>query len=297
MMKKVILLSWLLSLSAFVAIAQNAATPNPGFENWTQQSNYWNPNSWNNLNSSTYILGVFTCQRASAAADVHSGSYAIKLTTKSVFGITANGIASTATLITTPPYGITGGIPYTDRPDSIVGWYKYTPANANDSGFVQFALLTNNYDTIGMVKFNTPNTPVTSYTRFSKAITYLSPATPELSYWILSASDGVNPVVNSVLIVDDIDLIFVTTPVTGEPVKSPIAPVSNLVQEEIVIKNPSEKQVFFELTDLSGRMVMREEITHHRQSISSAMLNKGIYIYRLSDLHGRVHSSGKVIRY
>lgn len=297
MMKKVILLSWLLSLSAFVAIAQNAATPNPGFENWTQQSNYWNPNSWNNLNSSTYILGVFTCQRASAAADVHSGSYAIKLTTKSVFGITANGIASTATLITTPPYGITGGIPYTDRPDSIVGWYKYTPANANDSGFVQFALLTNNYDTIGMVKFNTPNTPVTSYTRFSKAITYLSPATPELSYWILSASDGVNPVVNSVLIVDDIDLIFVTTPVTGEPVKSPIAPVSNLVQEEIVIKNPSEKQVFFELTDLSGRMVMREEITHHRQSISSAMLNNGIYIYRLSDLNGSVHSSGKVIRY
>lgn len=297
MIKKVILLSWLLSLSAFVAIAQNAATPNPGFENWTQQGNYWNPNSWSNLNSSTYILGVFTCQRASAAADVHSGSYAIKLTTKSVFGITANGIASTATLITTPPYGITGGIPYTGRPDSIVGWYKYTPANANDSGFVQFALLTNNYDTIGMVKFNTPNTPVTSYTRFSKAITYLSPATPELSYWILSASDGVNPVVNSVLIVDDIDLIFVTTPVTGEPVKSPIAPVSNLVQEEIVIKNPSEKQVFFELTDLSGRMVMREEITHHRQSISSAMLNNGIYIYRLSDLHGRVHSSGKVIRY
>lgn len=296
-MKKLILLSCLLPLSAFVSFAQNAATPNPGFESWTQQSNYWNPDSWNNLNSSTWILGVFTCQRASAAADVHSGSYAIKLTTKSVFGITANGIASTATLITSPPYGITGGIPYTERPDSIVGWYKYTPANANDSGFVQFALLTNSYDTIGMVKFNTPNTPVATYTRFSKEITYLSPATPELSYWILSASDGVNPVINSSMIVDDVDLIFVTTPVAGEPAKSPVTLLSNLVQEEIIIKNPSEKQVFFELTDLSGRMVMREKITHHRQSISSVMLNHGLYMYRLSDLDGSIHSSGKVIRY
>lgn len=297
MMKKIILIGWLLSLYTSITPAQNVATPNPGFENWTQQGNYWNPDSWNNLNSSTWILGVFTCQRASAAADVHSGSYAIKLTTKSVFGITANGIASTATLITTPPYGITGGIPYTERPDSIVGWYKYTPANANDSGFVQFALLGSSNDTIGLVKFNTPNTPVTTYTRFSKEITYLSPATPSLSYWILSASDGVNPVINSSMIVDDIDLIFVTTPVAGEPAKSPVALLSNLVQEEIMIKNPSEKQVFFELTDLSGRMVMREEITHHRQSISSAMLNNGLYIYRLSDLEGSVLSSGKVIRY
>lgn len=296
-MMKTLLLSCLLLVSSFWSNGQNAATPNPAFENWTQQNNYWNPNSWNNLNPSTYILGVFTCQRASAATDVHGGSYAIKLTTKSVFGITANGIASTATLITTPPYGITGGIPYTERPDSIVGWYKYTPANANDSGFVQFALLTNSYDTIGMVKFNTPNTPVTTYTRFSKAITYLSPATPELSYWILSASDGVNPVVNSVLIVDDIDLIFVTTPVPGEPAKSPIAIVSNLVQEEIIIKNPSEKQVFFELTDLSGRVVMVEEVTHHRQSVSSGKLNNGLYLYRLSDSNGSIHSSGKLIRY
>lgn len=297
MMKKTVLFSWLLSLSAYVAFAQNAATPNPGFENWTQVGNYWNPDSWNNLNSSTWILGVYTCQRASASGDVHSGNYAIKLTTKSVFGITANGIASTATLITTPPYGITGGVPYTERPDSIVGWYKYTPANANDSGFVQFALLGSSNDTIGWVKFNTPNTPVTTYTRFSKEITYLSPATPTLSYWILSASDGDNPVVNSSMIVDDVDLIFVTTPLPGEPEKSPIAIVSNLVQEEMIINNPAEARVIVEITDISGRVVMREEVYHHRQSISSGALNNGLYLYRLFDSNGNMHSSGKLIRY
>jgi len=96
-------------LSIQSSLAQNAATPNPGFEQWQQVTNYFNPVGWNNLNSNTAIVGVFTCTRASAAADVHSGTYAIKLTTKSVFGITANGIASTATLITTPPYGVSGG--------------------------------------------------------------------------------------------------------------------------------------------------------------------------------------------
>ena len=61
-------------LLAFLAVvvvnfnyAQNAI-PNPGFENWTQVSNYFNPDGWNNLNSNTAILGVLTCTRTSAAA-------------------------------------------------------------------------------------------------------------------------------------------------------------------------------------------------------------------------------------
>src|SRR6188768_3135228 len=99
---------------------QNVATPNPGFENWTQVGNRFDPDNWNTLNPSTAIIGILTCTRASGV-DVHAGTYAIKLTTKSVFGVTANGIASTATLITTPPYGVTGGIPYTGRQIVLLG--------------------------------------------------------------------------------------------------------------------------------------------------------------------------------
>ena len=202
-MKKIYLIAAVLLNVIFVK-AQNPALPNQGFEFWTQSGNHLDPDNWNTLNNSTGILGIFTATRVT---DAHSGSYAIKLQTKLVFGQIANGIASTGTIITTPPYGVTGGIPYTGRPDSIAGWYKYTPVGT-DSGFVQFSLLDANADTIGFIRWSTPNTTVSTYTRFSSAITYLSNATPVTSQWILSASRGSNPFVNSAMQIDDLQLIF-----------------------------------------------------------------------------------------
>ena len=185
-----------LSIAALFAAnvnAQNAATPNPSFENWTVMGNHSDPDNWNTLNPNTSILGILTCTKATAAADVHTGTAAIKLTTKSVFGVTANGIATTATLITTPPYGVTGGLAYTQRPDSIVGWYKATPVNG-DHGFVEFSLFDSNNDTTGYVRFNFPAATVATYTRFSAAINYFNSNTPVLSQWILSSSGPTNQV-------------------------------------------------------------------------------------------------------
>ena len=289
------ILSCLLLVSS-ISTAQNAATPNAGFENWTQNLNYWNPNNWNNLNSQTAILGVFTCTRATGA-DVHSGTYAIKLTTKSVFTLTANGIASTATLITSPPYGVTGGIPYTERPDSIVGWYKYTPANPSDSGFVQFVLLGASNDTIGFVKFNSPNTPVTSYTRFSKAITYFSPNTPALSYWILSSSDGVNPVVNSSIIIDDLDLIFNPSSVNETKEEDKIHLVSNLIHDYLQVNNQSEKEMELNVIDNSGRVVSTFLASTGISQFNIQHLRSGIYFYRFSTPASHNFSYGKLVKW
>ncbi len=204
MMKKI----YTFILSLFISgscLAQNPALPNAGFEFWTQVGNHLDPNNWNTLNPSTAILGVFTATRSSSP---HSGSYAIQLTTKSVFLQIANGIATTGTLITTPPYGVVGGIPYEGRPDSIAGWYKFAPAGT-DSGFVQFMLQdSTTLDTIGFVRWETHNIAVGTYTRFSAPITYYSTATPNLSCWILSSSRASNPVVNSSLTIDDLQLIF-----------------------------------------------------------------------------------------
>lgn len=193
------------SILSGTLIAQNPALPNPGFESWTQVGNRLDPNNWKTLNPSTGILGIFTATRNSTP---HSGSYAIELTTKSVFGQIANGIASTGTIITSPPYGVVGGIPYTGRPDSIAGWYKYTPSGT-DSGFVQFMLQDSiTLDSIGYVRWETHNVAVATYTRFTAPIHYNSSAIPNLSNWILSSSRGSSPVVNSKLIIDDLELIF-----------------------------------------------------------------------------------------
>ena len=271
------------------AFAQNP-TPNPGFENWSQTGNYFNPDGWNNLNSQTAILGILTCSRVTAAADIHSGTYAMKLTTRSVFGITANGIASTATLVTTPPYGVTGGIPYTLRPDSITGWYKYNPASASDSGFFQFVLQGAAGDTIGFVKLCTPNSAVSNYTRFSAPITYFSSATPTNSYWILSSSDGTNPVVNSALFVDDISLVFNPTSSLNNPLHSnqillPQNPVTDFIQ--LVDHQGFQCQIM----DVSGRSLLVTYLQSADQLIDVHSLPKGVYVLNLRSANGLLKSA------
>lgn len=294
-MKKLLLVLSLAFVAFTPALAQNP-TPNPGFEAWTSQANYWNPTGWNHLNSQTAILGVFTCTRGTGA-DARSGTYGIKLTTKSVFGITANGIASTATLVTTPPYGVTGGIPYTGRPDSISGWFKYTPANSNDSGFVQFVLLGSSNDTIGFVKFNTPNTAVGTWTRFSRPINYFSSASPTTSYWILSSSDGVNAVVNSSIVIDDLALISNSGTSIDEPQAMMPFLISNMITDETSVNNPLSGESRIEIFDQTGRLVSNHALASGMNSISVSQLVSGVYFYRIVQDDLRVLSSGKMVRY
>ncbi|MEO8149869.1 MAG: T9SS type A sorting domain-containing protein [Bacteroidia bacterium] len=255
-----------LMISGF-AFAQDPATPNAGFENWTQIGSRYDPDNWNNLNPSTAILGVYTCTRASGV-DKHTGNYAIKLQTKTVFFQTANGVATTGHLITTAPYGVTGGLPFTGRPDSISGWFKYTPASA-DSGFIQFQLK-HNGDTVGFVRFQTGNYTTATYTRFSAPITYFSSATPDTSLWLLSSSRAANPIVNSALYVDDLQLVYnpppcntpaglTTTNITGTTAKLNWAAVTGALQYKIryrvkgttVWTNTSSNVLFKNLTGLA----------------------------------------------
>ncbi len=279
----------------FSGLAQNAATPNPGFENWTQVGNRFDPNNWNTLNPSTAIIGVLTCTRATGA-DVHGGTYAIKLTTKSVFGVTANGIASTATLITTPPYGVSGGIAYTQRPDSIVGWYKSTPATTADSGFVQFVLLGAANDTIGFVRKFFPNTAVGTYTRFSAPVIYSSAATPVNSYWILSSSNPLTPVVNSTIFIDDIDLIFNSSGVAEVNGKAPFEIINTIIDNDLEVMNTSGRAADLLIFDSTGKRVVSKTVQPGSQKFNLPQLSNGLYFYKFYQAGLKVPVNGKLIK-
>ena len=212
-MKKIVTLFSILLISTSGLWAQ--ATPNPGFELWTNHtgfSSYETPNGWDSPNSQTATVATFVCVKATAAADKHSGTYAIKLISKSILGMQdAPGVATTGTLPTGSGGSITGGIAYTLRPDSIVGWYKYTSVSA-DYGFAGFRLYGpgGDNDSIADATFKTPASTVGTYTRFSKALTYFYPNAVTNSRWLLcSNSNGNAPVLGCILFVDDLDLIFV----------------------------------------------------------------------------------------
>ena len=293
-MKRLYTIIIFLSITSGVK-AQNA-TPNAGFENWNAVGNRFDPADWNNLNPSTAILGVLTCARASGA-DAHSGNYAIKLTTKLIpgFNIIANGIASTGTLITTPPYGVSGGIAYTGRPDSITGWYKYTPAGT-DQGFVELQLLgATNTDTIGYVRFETPNATVSTYTRFAAAVNYLSTATPSNSIWILSSSKGVGPIVNSQIFIDDIAMVFNSSSVNTINSKNEVTILGNVIKEKIRFNYKNTGVYQFRLIDTAGRIVADTQLNSQQSTVDVSSLD-GLYFYTIENNTGIINTGKIIIR-
>lgn len=272
--------------------AQAQVLPNPGFENWTAVGSYQNPNNWNNLNPNTSPLGVLTCLKATGA-DVHSGSSAIKLVTKSVLGQNANGIATTGTISIAPP-GVSGGVSYSGRPDSIAGWYKYTSVGG-DNGFVQLLLYgVTGTDTVGFIRFQTPASTVGTYTRFSAAIVYYNTNAVDKAQWLLSSSGGFTAVVNSTLFVDDLELI--TNNTNGiAPIEANFLTISpNPVTTELKIENFSAK-LQFTLYNSIGEAIKTASLLKGNSVLDLSALANGIYYFSALDTEKNSVQKGKFI--
>jgi hypothetical protein len=251
------------------------------------------PDNWNTLNPNTAILGVLTCLKATGA-DAHSGNSAIKLITKSVLGQNANGIATTGTITISPP-GVSGGVPYTGRPDSIAGWYKYTSVGS-DNGFVELLLLgaASATDTVGFVRFQTPASTVGTYTHFSAAVNYVSVNPVAKSIWLLSSSAGFTAVVNSTLFVDDLELITNSGASVNELASAIVSLAPNPVSTELTIM--SEKSLLqFSLYDSYGQMVLQNILSRGKNSIDLSALADGIYFYSSLDSEKNKMQKGKIV--
>ena len=286
-MKKIYIL--LISILAAPSVFSQAL-PNASFDNWTNAGSYDDPNNWNTLNSLTSTFGVITVSKATGA-DVHTGAAAIKMETLSVLGQNANGLATTGT-INVAGMTVDGGIPYTLRPDSIVGWYKCAPQGA-DYGFVDFSLLdAAGTDTVGYAHFQSPNAAVTSYTRFSVPINYYNANTPALSRCVMSSSAGVSSVLNSVLIIDDLELVF----------------SSSGIQEDLFARNtvsyysPQQKLMIYSHTsgnvivsDITGKKIFDRSIEKGNSQFVLDKIVPGIYIYKLTGISNENSLTGKFI--
>jgi hypothetical protein len=285
-MKKlyILLISVLISSASF-----SQALPNPGFDNWTNAGSYDDPDNWNTLNSVTSNFGALTVQKATGA-DVHSGAAAIKMITLSVLGQNANGLATTGT-INIAGATVDGGIPYTLRPDSITGWYKCAPQGV-DFGFVDFTLFDAASDTVGFAHFQTPFTAVSAYTYFSLPIIYYNANTPALSRCVMSSSEGVSSVLNSVMIIDDLSLVF-----------NPNGIHESLFGKDFVRYNPvnAKLHVFTQqrskvsIIDMTGKLILEKTVEAGNSDFILAGLPSGLYIWRVADETLKNAVTGKFI--
>lgn len=295
-MKKIYVLLALLGSSSLL-VAQNAATPNAGFEAWTHVSGftaYDNPDNWSTLNSTTAPFGVITCYKATAGGEFHTGAAALKLITKNAVIQTANGIATTGT-INTSNQTITGGIAFTARPDSIVGWYKCSPVS-NDAGFVQFMLLDGSSDTIGYAKFQAPSTPTATFTRFAVAISYYNTQTPVTSQWICSSSAGsTNQQINATIWVDDLDLTYAPNSITEAGKQSGIKVGPVPAANELLITNRDQRKATLVLYNTLGQTCGTFPLEGASQKIDISAIAQGSYVYSVLGENRELLVNGKLL--
>jgi hypothetical protein len=170
-----------------ISLAQTPANGN--LENWatTPPATYENPIGWATSND---IVGGFGLANVTkVTTPVQSGTYAAKLESIDVFGLsTAPGLIG---IVTIDPLdqSLTPGIAFTSRPDSVTGFYQYAPISGDN--FLVYGLLTKwngtSRDTIGTAEFTSGST-VSSYARFAAAFNYANATVPDSLTLIISSS-------------------------------------------------------------------------------------------------------------
>lgn len=213
-------------------LSAQTTVPNGGFENWqnvgssTEEPTNWNSNKTGGGFAS---LGPQTCSRATSP---HSGTYCVKMETKSYFGTAVNGNCTTGKLqapSTNPNDGYIETVTsdanfntaFTGRPDSLVGWYKYTPSGG-DQGKVQVNLHVGSGrqpeggtsgNVVARATYFTGNTTTSSWTRFSVPFEYVAGTagqrTPEYFLCAMTSSASqTGGVQGSVMFIDDLEVIY-----------------------------------------------------------------------------------------
>jgi hypothetical protein len=290
----------LISIFLVSTICLWAQTPNAGFETWTHHSGVWTydtPDSWDNSNPQSYLASVYSCVKGSPG---HSGSFAIELITKNI-GSPINqlvpGVATTGTLPTSITGSITGGIAYTLRPDSITGWYKYTP-QGGEKGFIEFVLFGSGglSDTIAIGDFSTPSATVSTFTRFAAKMVYKSANAVVNSIWLLSSSadDGLTTGIGSTLIVDDLNLVLSSVGI-AEQERPEINISPNPAVDHIVIRNELNPKAIFIMYDVTGNKIAEEKVENTTDVIDVNNFPNGLYIYTIIDESNTVVKAGKII--
>lgn len=265
---------------------------NSGFEQWENVgTGEEEPLSWSSTKTSdNSSLNALAPQVISRTTDAHTGSYAAKLINKNVpfvnvvaNGIVTNGIIHTTTnpqdsYVYTDVNSSNHSQPFTSNPDSIVGWYKYTP-QGNDLGNIQVLL----HASYGQLPIDASTSVIaladfdfsanSNWTRFSTPFVYYP--TINMPAYILcniSAGDSTLAVANSELKIDDLELIYNSNLITNETNNSlKVTYINDFLQFSNITKKMN-----YTLFNTHGQIVNMGIIDRYNRIINMP-LKSGIY--------------------
>ena len=300
-MKKLIIISAILTSNFQLLTLICCAQPNGGFENWNLQYSYENPNGWQTLNFLSVIHPSNTVSVFKATGiDKHSGNYALKLKTVFVSSNPAPGGIDdtigrifTGKIIISPP-SIQYGIPYTGRPEKLEFWCKYTPVGNDTGGAAVILSRWNGTGRDSIAAGLSLITATTTYTKYSVDLTYNSTALPDTIVIAFASSYlKIRARVGSTLYLDDVAL-------TGW-----VGIDEHIVSDEKVqlFPNPSKDYVNIfaqieeaediQVVDASGRAMGQYKIQNYKANVNTSAFAEGIYLYDIRDKKNKILSKGK----
>jgi hypothetical protein len=264
----------------FIIVTQSLSAQtivNGGFESWYTPASafYQNPDDWVTSND---VVGAFGLVNVtSVTSPIQSGLHAAKLESIDILGLsTAPGFVG---IVTVDPLdqSQTPGQLFTTRPDSITGYYQYSPVD-NDKFLVSGVLTKWNgsyRDTIGIAQF-TSGESVSVYKRFSLPFRYLNAGTPDSLTLVISSSEVLNnAIVGSIAYIDNINFVY-TNPANDSITDIPVITYPNPCKDRFWIKG-LPLNVEITLSDVSGKLILKQIINSANQQINVSHLQNGIY--------------------
>ena len=296
-MKKTILFFAILFSEILISLAQ----PNGGFENWTPEFSYENPDGWatSNFLALTTPPNPISTFKATGV-DRHSGNSALKIKTIFISNNPSPGmIEDTVGLVFTGKINISPpsykyGFPYVARPEKLEFWYKYIPIG-NDKGGARVILKKWNgsgSDTIALGEM-TISTAIT-YTLFQIDLIYYSPEVPDSAAIIFSSSEDINNArVGSALYVDDVALTGWVRVEDQDIYTDKVKIFPNPASEVIIINAKIKEADNLQIQDGSGKIIGTYKIENYIANINTGFFAAGIYFYEIRDTQNIPLTKGK----
>lgn len=257
-----------------------AQITNGNFENWTTVGSYETPDGWDNLNATTNVASVYTCEKGGTA-----GAYYLKLTTKNVLGLgNVPGVAVYG-VIDVAAFKAKSGYPFTGRPQSLTGKWQYVP-QGTDQGVIGIYLTkwnatTMKRDTVAHNTYLLPGTVMT-WANFSIPLNYLKNFAPD-SVIIGASSSAFSSVAGSYLYLDS--LAFAGNVPVGisqaKPNRYSIQTYPNPVSGNLSVDfgQVITENLRLQMVDMLGRTA--KEVTYNSgqqvYNLNTADMPKGIY--------------------
>ncbi len=273
-------------------ICSQTVVPNGDFESWVNHNTYEDPLYWDTPNQEVATIPFIGVAVVSKSTDHESGNYSVKLETKhlSIPPMDIPGFITLGNLtvnVAAGTYNLVGGVPISDHPTHLQGYYKYLP-QGGDSCVLAMLLYKNQSgtrDTIGGTFFSSKVT-VPDWTPFSVWIEYTLAEEPDsMNIFAVSTAQetGMHP--GTTLYLDNLSLDY-SVSVNRHELNNEIDVYQDKETNRLIVfYDFNEPQLTsMNLYNMSGKKVEGSPtgmIQKERKVISYGSFSRGIYLLEI----------------